>query len=98
MESKEYSWTWVIADLLLSHGACELCFAMITSDKTAASVTIYDGENTSGTVVATIKGSADLSVPVSLPQPVYCRKGLYIALTNSPLGALIQWRELGSPK
>lgn len=98
MESKEYRWAWVTDDLLLSMGACELCFVMITSDKTDAYVSIYDGENTTETLIATIKGRTDLSVPVAFPQPIFCRKGLYIDLANSPVGVLVQWRELGSPQ
>ena len=55
MESKAYSWAWVTADMLLSHGPCELHFAQLTADDGVADVTLYDGENTSGQTIFTLK-------------------------------------------
>lgn len=92
--SKEYSWEWVTADRLLSHGPCELIYALL-SLRGAGSATIYDGESTSGNVVAILQdpvgGEVVHLVP---PQPLFCPRGLYVDVGSHVDGVLVQWREL----
>jgi hypothetical protein len=96
MDSKEYSWKWVTTDELLSHGPCELLFAMLSCGAAASYVTLYDGENTLGTPIVTIKTNAAISQQLHLTAPIYCRKGLYVDVYDTNVtGVLVQWRELG---
>lgn len=102
-ESKEYSWAWVTADQLLSHGPCDLLYANMRPSAENDIVTLYDGENTSGGIVAILQGAYDYgaavqkgqSVSFSPPVPVYCRMGLYVDLGATATRVFVQWRELG---
>lgn len=93
-ESKEYSWAWVGAARLLSKGACELLYAKLTPDAAAANVTLYDGENTTGEVIVTLRTSGLFNCECNPCRPLYCRKGLYVG-TPTDGDVLLQWRELG---
>ena len=98
MESKGYRWAWLDDSLLLSNGACELCFVFVASDgQTNGKAVIYDGENTTGDMIATIESIAFSGTPFKPTQPVYCRKGLYVVY-SAGIGVFVQWRELGSPQ
>lgn len=94
IESKEISWKWITADELLSHGPCELIFIMLTSAASAARATIYDGENISGTVIAILEATTNISQQMHFSVPVYCRRGLYIDVDTNATGCFVQWREL----
>ena len=94
MESKEYSWAWVTADRLLSHGPCELVYIMLTSAAAAATSTIYDGENTSGEIIAVLEATTNISQQLHFPKPIYCEHGLYLDIDTNATGCLVQWREL----
>lgn len=95
VESKAYSWKWVTASELLSHGACELLCAFVTPSKPQAEVDIYDGENTSGDFLTRMETSSQCCLPFLPKQPVYCRRGLYINIIKGTMGIFVQWRELG---
>lgn len=94
MESKQYSWAWVTADQLLSHGPCELVYVYAVPDTAAsATVDIYNGESSAGDKILGLK-TAELR-PLSIkPEPIYCRKGLYIDILTNIKGIFVQWREL----
>jgi hypothetical protein len=103
MESKEYSWAWVTADRLLSHGPCELIYAYEVVTATSLDTHIYNGQNTSGEKVATlgitVVAGTDTIVAIPPaefrpPVPVYCRLGLYIDKGTDVTGIFVMWREL----
>jgi len=99
MDSKEYSWAWVTADRLLSHGACELVDAHLVPNAAGTSTAeYYDGENDTGDVIMKTRIAASQHCDLHPATPIYCRRGLYIKLTANVRGILIQWRELGSPR
>ena len=95
MESKEYSWKWITESELLSHGACELLYALLTSPDDISDCTLYDGENTNGEIIANIESLANRSTEFTPCCPIYCRRGLYVAKGTRMKGILVQWRELG---
>lgn len=95
VESKKYSWAWVTASRLLSHGACELCCFMLTATTDFGTVNIYDGENTNGDLIAIVECLANRSQMFCPKFPIYCRRGLYIERVANVFGAFVQWRELG---
>jgi len=95
VESKEYSWKWVTADELLSHGACEFLYARLTPPTDAASAILYDGENDLGTQILKIATGGLYNSECKPSKPIYCRKGLYVGSLTALAGLLVQWRELG---
>ncbi len=97
MDSKEYSWAWVTADRLLSHGPAELMYALfIPSAAATATATIYDGESTSGDTVVAFRTAQSKQVELDPPKPVYCRRGIFVDDIANVKGLFVQWRELGS--
>lgn len=96
VESIEYSWKWVTADELLSHGVCELLYAQAVSDGGEVKDTIlYDGENTKGELLINLQKGARGNITFSPKMPVYCRRGLYVDIGSNTEGVFVQWRELG---
>ena len=95
MKSKEYSWKWITASGLLSHGACELVFAHCLADGAHSGVYLYDGENTTGDIIVQFQSGVKEGTPFSPRVPVYCRRGLYAVIASNVTGMFIQWRELG---
>lgn len=94
MESKEYSWAWVTADRLLSHGPCELVYAYLVPSKAEAEVYIYDGENTNGDKIFRFVTASQNNRAFNPKVPVYCRRGLYVDIGKGTEGVFVQWREL----
>jgi hypothetical protein len=94
MDSKEYSWAWVTGDRLLSHGPCELLYAYLVVSAASTDSSLYDGENTTGDLIVTLKAAAVTGHPFKPKEPIYCRKGLYVDVGTSVSGIFVQWREL----
>jgi len=95
VESKKYSWKYVTADELLSHGACEFIYAKLTPTTLAGSAILYDGENANGEKIIELNSGGLYNMECSPPVPVDCRRGLYVGSTSTIDGVLIIWRELG---
>ena len=95
MESKQYSWKWVTATELLSHGACELIYARTMSAGAEADTYLYDGENTNGKVIVEFENGVLNGQEFRPKVPVYCRGGLYFVKGTNTIGIFVQWRELG---
>jgi len=95
-DSKEYSWAWVTADRLLSHGACELIFTYhVPSTAGTSTVNFYDGENINGDLIVKCRTAESRATMFMPPKPVYCRRGLYVDIKANCLGVFVMWRELG---
>jgi len=96
MESKEYSWKWVTADELLSHGPCEFLGSHhVPSTAGTSTIDIYNGENTNGEVIVKCRTAESRATPFHPPKPIYCRRGLYLDIKANCLGVFMMWRELG---
>ena len=94
MNSKEFSWAWVTDDRVLSLGPCELLYAyLVPSDATTDSV-IYNGQNTKGDAIVTLKAAAVTGHKFTPKVPVYCDKGLYVDVGTNVSGIFVQWRDL----
>lgn len=94
MDSKEYSWAWVTGDRILSHGPCELVYAALVPSGATTDSVLYNGENTKGDHIVTLKAATVRIMPFSPKIPVYCRRGLYVDVGTSVTGIFVQWREL----
>ena len=96
-DAKEYAWKWVTATGLLCRSACDLNYVLLTPDDGACIITLYDGEDTSGKIIATVKTIAARSTEFSPSKPIYCRRGLYLSnIVDNVLGTLVQWRPRAS--
>ena len=93
-ESRLISRQWVTASALLAEKECELLFAYLVPSAANASVTLYDGENTTGDLIATLKEAAVSGHEFTPPVPIYCRKGLYVDVGSNVTGVLVMWRLL----
>lgn len=93
-DSREYSWRWITASRLLSHGPCELVGITQTSADGVSDVTFYDGESTSGDQIFTLEALQNRSCVVNFTTPIYCRRGLYVDFGSNLTGVLVQWRQL----
>jgi hypothetical protein len=94
-DSKEYSWKYVTATELLSHGPCELIYARTLSAAAESATYLYDGENTNGTLIVQFINGVLNGQEFSPRVPVYCRHGLYFVKGTGTTGIFVQWRELG---
>ncbi len=95
MESKEYSWKWVTADELLSHGPCEVLYAkFIPSGAATATATLYDNEEASGRVIVAWRTAQSMQADFTPPKPIYCEHGLYVDTLDNVKGVFVLWREL----
>lgn len=101
-DSKEYSWKWITASELLSRSPCELVYAFVFADGAHSGVYLYDGEDTSGKIIAQFQSGQKQGEPFSPRVPVYCRRGLYAVVASNVTGIFVQWREIpqgiGYPK
>lgn len=95
VESKKYSWKWVTASELISHGPCELVYARTMSANAESDTFLYDGENATGAVIVEFENGTKNGQVFSPKEPVYCRRGLYFAKGTNTIGIFVQWRELG---
>lgn len=94
MDSIKYSWKWVTADELLSHGPCELVYARSMTATAESNTFLYDGENTVGTPIVEFESGVNAGQEFSPKEPVYCRQGLYVDIGTNTIGVFVQWREL----
>lgn len=94
MKSKDYSWAWVTGDIQLSHGPCELIYAALVPSGATTDSVLYNGEDTAGDQIVTLKAATVRIMPFSPKEPVYCDKGLYVDVGTSVTGIFVQWHEL----
>lgn len=94
MESKEYSWAYVTSSRLLSDGPCELVYAYLVPSTATTDTVLYNGRNTSGEVIVTLKAAVITGHRFTPRVPVYCDKGIYVSLSANASGIFVQWRNL----
>jgi hypothetical protein len=92
--SKDYSWAYVDVSRKLSDGPCELVFAYLVPSAATTDTVLYNGRNAQGGVITTLKVAVVTGHKFKPPVPVYCEKGLYIAVGTSVSGVFVQWRNL----
>jgi hypothetical protein len=93
-DSKLISRQWLTASALLAEKECELLFAYLVPAAGTDTVSLYDGENTTGSLIATLKEAAVTGHKFKPPVPIYCSKGLYASVSGSITGVLVMWRLL----
>jgi hypothetical protein len=94
VDSKQVSWHWLTASALLCQKECELLFAYLVPTAGTDTVSLYDSENTTGKLIATLISAAVTGHKFKPPVPIYCLKGLYVSVSGSITGVLVMWRVL----
>ncbi|GAJ09523.1 unnamed protein product [marine sediment metagenome] len=90
-DSKEVAWKWVNEAEVLSKSACDLIYAKFVSDETVGNTTLYDGEDTNGKPIIRLATAYITNAELAPPQPIYCRRGLYVDTITSG-DVLVMWR------
>lgn len=93
-DSRTVSRQWVTAHALLCEKECELLFAYLAPSAATADVTLYDGENITGELIATLKSAAVTGHKFKPPVPIHCRKGLYVYVGSNVTGLFVMWKVL----
>lgn len=92
-DSKEYAWKWITASELLCRSACDLVDAHLVPNAAGTATAIfYDGEDTHGRIIISARVSGITHCDLHPNVPIYCRRGLYIAIITNTRGILVQWR------
>jgi len=92
--SRQISRQWVAANALLAEKECELVYAYLAPSAANADVSLYDGENTSGDLICTLKSAVVTGHEFRPPEPIHCHKGLYVDVGSNVTGILVMWRLL----
>jgi hypothetical protein len=93
-DSSLISRQWVTANARLCEKECELFFAYMVPSAASADVSLYDGENTTSDLIASLKSAAVTGHEFRPPVPIYCHKGLYVDIGSNVTGVLVMWRLL----
>ncbi len=92
--SPEYSWEYVTASKAVEKGHCELIYARLVVTAGSTNSALYDGTDTNGKKITDLKDAAITDLEFSPPVPVYCDRGIYVAVGTSVSGILVIWRTL----
>ena len=93
-DSRTISRQWVTVDTLLCARECELLFAYMVPSAATADVTLYNGDNNTGELIATLKSAVVTGHKFKPPVPVYFPKGLFVDIGSNVTGVFIMWRGL----
>ncbi|MBA7579991.1 hypothetical protein ES708_21877 [subsurface metagenome] len=96
MNAKEYSWKWITASELLCRSACDLLYVKVNPVDADCNVTIYNGEDASGTIISVIDSQFVTNCHLLPAEPIYCRRGLFVGEMINCVGMLVQWRPRAS--
>lgn len=91
MLSKLVASELVDAARLLSNKPCFLHFAYLIPSAAVTDAVLYDGHNTGGKVIATLKTAVITNHAFSPAKPVYCAEGLYVDIGQGDTAVFVQW-------
>jgi len=92
--AKSASWRWFTFDAIATENPCILVYIILTAKANATFVSLYDGVNADGKLIATIETTANQSRPFSFHGHIWCKHGLYVDLDGDALGVLVCWHEV----
>jgi hypothetical protein len=94
VDSRTVSRQWVTVDTVLCEKECELLFAYLVPSAAGADATLYNGDNATGELIATLESAAKTGHKFRPPVPVYCARGLFIDIGSNVTGVFVMWRGL----
>lgn len=86
------TWKVLTADGLAHIGVGELVGVVVLASAAGGGGTLYDGLDTSGAVIGTFKGAANVSNAVILADPLPLSRGLYLGGTSNVTQVLVLFR------
>ena len=89
--NKNVAWMWVTSDTLLSDKPCWLYYAYLVVSAASIDSALYNGIDTSGDKIVTLKSAAITGHEFRPPKPIYCSKGLYVDIGTSVTGIFVQY-------
>lgn len=85
---------WVTQDMCIWEGRVEVSLLLVTAKTTDCTVTMRNGRDSSGSIVAIVKAKGGDSQPVSFPEEFTLENGLYLSLSDDTLGVLVIFRPI----
>jgi len=88
------SWKWFTANEIAEKGPGIISYVIVSAKGEATAVTLYDGADTNGELIATLETTAAQSRPYAFHDHLHFKKGLYVAVDTNTLGILVVWHPL----
>jgi hypothetical protein len=85
----EVLWEWVTADKIVQKGPCFFCGADLSPSAAAATVTIYDGQDTGGKVIDILVTAVKSNWQLQPPGKLRCNQGIYVDVGSNVSGVLV---------
>lgn len=89
--ARGHGWTHLVADGSCGRGRCILFGIIIRVSVAGAAVTVYDGQDASGRLVAVIEAAANLSWAVEFAGGLRIEDGIYVDLGTNVDDVLVVW-------
>ena len=84
--------TEVTADAIVSAVPGALCAVLLTGGSDAATIILYDNASAaSGTILATLKAAANVTVSFCPANPLAVSKGIYADITGTVMSAYVSF-------
>jgi hypothetical protein len=91
MLNKNVASELVTLDRVLSNKPCWLHYAYLIPSGAVTDTSLYDGHNTSGQLIVTLKSAVVTNHEFRPAQPVYCKEGLFVDIGSNTTGVFVQW-------
>lgn len=95
--SGPHGWTRLTADGHVGRGETWVFGVLIRVSVTGAQVSLYDGQDTSGRLVAVLEGEADITKAYGFFGGLRLDRGLYVDLGSNVDECLVVWDGSGPP-
>ncbi len=92
--ARSASWKWITADELVTPNPCILSYVILTAKNNNCTLTMHDGQDTNGEVIAVLETTANQSRPFAFHDHIQTKQGLYVNLSGDVLGILIVWHDI----
>lgn len=95
MEKPYAEWKWCDKDQVLTTQPCELIYAVaVTNDDACKDNILYDGKSTKEQLIVNMQSEEKSMHPFAPPEPVFCKRGLYLDFGTNTEGVFVMWRNL----
>ena len=91
---EEIAWQWVTASMVITRRPCHFLGAFLTPSGDGSACSFYDGADTGGKLIATIKAAVTATTPLVPPGALPCYNGLYVDATTKVTGILVCWKPI----
>lgn len=85
------SWKRFNANGIVAKGPGTISYVILTANAAPCNASLYDGEDTNGEWIVSLKTTTAQSRPYAFDDHLYFRRGLYLAVDANVLGITIVW-------